>query len=252
MLYTMSFEDHFSKQAREYAQYRPHYPSELFNYLASIAPGHQLAWDCGTGNGQAALELVKHFDRVVATDASSDQSAQAIPHEQIDYRVERAEEVSLENNSVDLVTVAVAVHWFDLEPFYETVRRVAIPNGILAVWTYHLPIVEPTIDQILEHYYRKVLSGYWPERIQYLDQRYQTLPFPFEELKTPGFEMQAEWNLEQIVGFLEGWSATKRYKTERGQDPMDIIWSELNQTWGEPGQQRIIRWPLYMRVGRVK
>lgn len=248
----MSFEDHFSKQAREYAQYRPHYPRELFDYLASIAPGHQLAWDCGTGNGQAALELVKHFDRVFATDASSDQLAQAVPHERIDYRVERAEEVSLENNSVDLVTVAVAIHWFDLEPFYETVRRVAVSSGILTVWTYHLPIIEPTIDQILEHYYRDVLAGYWPERIRYLDQRYQTLPFPFEELNPPEFEMRAEWNLEQIVGFLESWSATKRYKTERGQDPVGVIWSKLNQTWGEHGEKRVIRWPLYLRVGRIK
>lgn len=247
----MSFEDHFSKQAREYAQYRPHYPRELFDYLASISPSHQLAWDCGTGNGQAAQELVRYFNRVVATDASADQLAQAVPHDRIDYRVERAEEVSLENNSVDLVTVAVAVHWFDLEPFYETVRRVAVPNGILAAWTYHLPMIEPAIDRVLAHYYREVLDGYWPERIRYLDQRYQTLPFPFEELNPPDFEMQVEWDLEHIVGFLESWSATKRYRTERGQDPVGIIWSELAKTWGELSQQRIIRWPIYLRVGRI-
>ncbi len=112
-----NFEDHLSQQAHDYARHRPHYPRELFTYLATIAPSHRLAWDCGTGNGQAARALAEHFNRVVATDASSDQLAQAIRHGRIEYRIERAEDVSLEASSVDLVTVAIAVHWFDLAPF---------------------------------------------------------------------------------------------------------------------------------------
>jgi SAM-dependent methyltransferase len=247
-----SFEDYFSEQAREYARYRPQYPSELFVYLASISPGRQLAWDCGTGNGQAARELARHFKRVIATDASSDQIAQALPHERIDYRVERAEEVRLESHSVDLVSVATAVHWFDLEPFYQVVRRVGKPDGILAVWTYHLPVINPAIDQILKHYYADVLAGFWPERFHFLADRYRTLPFPFEELKPPKFEIQANWELGQLVGFLDSWSATRRYQTERGQHPVSIIWQALSGAWGEPGQKRTIRWPLYLRVGRVK
>src|SRR5512142_92857 len=159
-----NFEDHFSSYARDYARYRPQYPPELFAYLASISPGRHLAWDCGTGNGQAAWELAKHFDRVYATDASADQIAQALPHERIEYRVERAENVSLADASVDLVTVAIAVHWFDLELFYQVVRRVARPGGLLAVWMYHVPVIDPAIDPILEHYYTDILTGYWPER----------------------------------------------------------------------------------------
>lgn len=246
-----SFEDHFSKQAREYATYRPQYPGELFVYLASISPGHDLAWDCGTGNGQAARELVKHFKRVVATDASADQIALAQAHERIEYRIERAEYVRLEAHSVDLVTVAIAVHWFDLEPFYQAVRRVAVPNGILAVWTYHLAQIDPSIDPILNHYYSVVLAGYWPEGFHYLDERYQTLPFPFEELKPPEFEIQTKWELGQLTGFLDSWSATRRYQEELGQHPLNIIWQELSEAWGEPDQPRTIRWPLYLRVGRV-
>ncbi len=247
-----SFEDHFSKQAGEYAQYRPQYPGELFVYLASISPSRQLAWDCGTGNGQAARELARHFNRVIATDASSDQIAQAVPHERIDYRVERAEEVSLETGSVDLVTVAIAVHWFDLETFYQAVRRVGRPDGILAVWMYHLPVIDPSIDPILKHYYANVLAGYWPERFHFLAERYQTLPFPFEELKPPEFEIQANWELGQVVGFLDSWSATRRYQKERGQHPVSIIWQGLSEIWGEPGRRRTIRWPLYLRVGRIR
>jgi SAM-dependent methyltransferase len=247
-----SFEDHFSDQARQYAAYRPQYPGELFDYLASISPGRQLAWDCGTGSGQAARELARHFERVVATDASPEQIAQAVTNERVEYRVERAEEVSLEAGSVDLVTVATAVHWFDLEPFYRVVRRVGRSGGILAVWTYHLPLIDPTIDALLKHYYADVLAGYWPERINYLEERYRTLPFPFEELKPPEFEMRADWELDQLAGFLDSWSATQRYQKERGQHPLGVIWQELTEAWGEPGGRRIMRWRIYLRAGRIR
>jgi SAM-dependent methyltransferase len=246
-----AFEDHFSEQAREYAQYRPQYPRGLFDYLVSITPGRHLAWDCGTGNGQAAHELARHFEHVIATDASAEQIAQAAAHERIDYRVARAEEVDLEAGSVDLVTVAMAVHWFDLEPFYQAVRRAAKPGGILAVWMYHLPVIGPEIDKILLHYYGDVLASYWPERFHYLDERYRSLPFPFVELKPPEFEIQVEWELDRLADFLDSWSGTRRYKNERGQHPLNLIWQGLFEAWGEPGKRRSVRWPLYLRVGLV-
>jgi SAM-dependent methyltransferase len=245
------FEDHFSLQAGDYARYRPQYPGELFGYLASIAPRRELAWDCGTGNGQAALGLAEHFDHVMATDASSEQLARAVPHERVEYRVERAEDVDLPLGSVDLVTVAVAVHWFDFDPFYAAVRRVLAPGGVLAVWTYHLPLIDPAIDPILERYYREVLAGYWPPRIEYLEQRYRTLPFPFDELTPPEFEMQADWDLEHLAGFLSSWSATQRYQAEEGEHPLRHVWPELTAAWGEAARPRHVRWPLHFRIGRV-
>ena len=245
------FEDHFSAQAGEYARYRPHYPPELFDYLVSIAPGHHLAWDCGTGNGQAALELARHFERVLATDASAEQVALAAPHERIEYRVEPAEETSLEAGSVDLVTVAIAVHWFDLDRFYPAVRRVLAPRGVLAVWTYHMMEIEPAIDRIVDHYYRDVVGAYWPPRFRHVDQRYRTLPFPFEELIPPEFHMHADWTLENLTGFLSSWSATERYRAERGHHPVGLIWPELSRAWGAPSQVRPVRWPLHLRVGCV-
>lgn len=247
-----TFEDHFSEQAREYAQYRPQYPRELFDYLASIASGRQLAWDCGTGNGQAARELTSRFERVVATDASPEQIAQAPAHERLEYRVARAEEVDLEAGSVDLVTVAMAVHWFDLEPFYQAVRQVVKPNGVLAIWMYHLPVIDPAVDLILTHYYENVLAGYWPERFHYLDEHYRSLPFPFDELKPPEFEIQVEWELDRLAGFLDSWSGTRRYKNEHGRHPLNLIWQGLSEAWGEPDKRRSVRWPLSLRVGQVE
>src|SRR5512145_799814 len=150
---TFNFEDHFSEHSKQYAQYRPRYPNEIYAYLASLTPGHSLAWDCGTGNGQAAVGLADYFDKVHATDASAEQIALAYPHANVEYHVEPAEHVSLRDASADLVTVAVAIHWFNFDEFYREVRRVLKPDGVLAAWTYSLTEISPQIDQLVNRYY---------------------------------------------------------------------------------------------------
>jgi SAM-dependent methyltransferase len=247
-----SFEDHFSKHSEQYAQYRPKYPDEIYTYLASIAPGHSLAWDCGTGNGQAAIGLAKYFDKVHATDASAEQISRAYLHDKVDYRVEPAEHVSLNASSADLVTVAVAIHWFNFDEFYHEVKRVLKPTGILAAWTYYLVEISPEIDQLIYMYYSEILSGYWPERIRYLEEQYKTIPFPFEEIIHPSFVMKANWNLNEFAGFLDSWSATQRYKAQKGHHPLEIIWSKLTAAWGDENETRLIRWPLHFRIGQHK
>jgi len=248
----LNFEDHFSKHSEQYAQYRPQYPDEIYAYLASLAPARSLAWDCGTGNGQAALGLAKHFDKVHATDASAEQISLAYPHHKVDYHVEPAEHVSLDTASVDLVTVAVAIHWFNFDEFYREVKRVLRSDGILAAWTYSFPEISPQIDELVRQYYYEIVGVYWPERIRYLEERYETLPFPFEEIVPPPFVMEIHWNLNQFAGFLDSWSATQRYKAHKGHHPLEIIWPKLLAAWGDENDQRLIRWPLHFRVGRNK
>jgi ubiquinone/menaquinone biosynthesis C-methylase UbiE len=247
-----SFEDHFSTQSAQYALYRPKYPDEIYAYLASITPGHSLAWDCGTGNGQAAIGLAKYFYKVHATDASAEQISLAHAHEKVEYRVEPAEHVSLNDSSVDLVTVAVAIHWFNFDEFYLEVRRVLKSDGVLAAWTYNSIEISPEIDELIRHYYSEIVGEYWPERIRYIEQRYETLPFPFEEIIPPSFAMEINWNLIQLAGFLDSWSATQRYKAQKGQHPLEIIWPELSAAWGDENESRLIRWPLHFRIGRNK
>lgn len=247
---TFRFEDHFSSHSKQYAQYRPQYPDEIYAYLASIAPGHSLAWDCGTGNGQAAIGLAKYFDKVHATDASADQISRAYLHNQVDYRIEPAEHVSLGTSSADLVTVAVAIHWFNFDEFYREVKRVLKPNGILAAWTYSFPEISPEVDQLVRNYYFNVLGEYWPERIHYLEEEYKTLPFPFEEIAPPSFVMKANWDLNQFASFLDSWSATQRYKAQKGQHPLEVIWPQLISAWGGEGEKRLVGWPLHFRIGR--
>jgi len=245
----MKFEDHFSKLAGTYSKYRPNYPSALFEFLASCCREHKQVWDCGTGNGQAAVALAEYFGQVYATDASKEQIVHAKPHPGITYQVEPAEKVSLKTNSTDLVTVAVAVHWFNFENFYNEVKRVLKREGVIAVWGYHLFIITPDIDKILNKYYSEILRGYWPERFHYVDTRYNDLPFPFEELTPPKFEMITEWDLEQVAGFLNSWSGTKNYQQKTGQHPLNEIWKDLSKAWGDEKLKRKINWPLHIRVG---
>ena len=245
-----TFEDHFSGHSEQYAQSRPRYPDEIYAYLASVAPARSLAWDCGTGSGQAAIGLAKHFDKVYATDASAEQISHAYPYENVEYHAEPAEHVSLDDSSVDLVTVAVAIHWFNFDEFYREVKRVLKPQGVLAAWTYNAVEISAEIDALVWQYYRDIVGPYWPERIRYLEQRYETLPFPFEEILPPSFSMEIHWNLGQLAGFLDSWSATQRYKAQKGQHPLALLWEQLSAAWGDETETRLVRWPLHFRIGR--
>jgi len=245
----LSFADHFSELADEYARHRPEYPPRLFAHLASLCPRTDLAWDCGTGNGQAARGLAEHFHRVIATDASAEQIRRAFPHERVDYRVATAEEADLDPGSVDLVAVAIAVHWFDLDRFYAKVRRVLRPAGVLAVWTYHHARIDPEIDALVCRYYEDTLAGFWPPQVRLIEDHYRTLPFPFEELHAPALHMEADWDLHQLAGYLSSWSAVFKYQRHHGRHPLETLWKDLSRAWGPERRKRRVLWPLHMRVG---
>ena len=245
----MAFKDHFSKQAAGYAKFRPRYPQQLFDFLGSIAPSRQLAWDCATGNGQAAIGLASVFDRVIATDASEKQIANAQSHQLIEYRVAPAENSSLGSGTMDLIMVAQALHWFDLDRFYAEAQRVLKLDGILAASAYNLLHVEPAIDEVVNRYYYKVVGPFWPPERK-LVERFADLPFPFHKLDAPKFEMTAQWNLDLLIGYLRTWSSTQRFIAAKGSDPLEQITDDLRSAWGEPRQTRSITWPLIARIGR--
>jgi SAM-dependent methyltransferase len=245
----MNFKDHFSKQAVDYAIFRPGYPHELFDYLGSIAPSRQFAWDCGTGNGQAAVGLALVFDRVIATDASEKQIANAQQHEHVEYRVAPAEDSGIDSGTVDLIMVAQALHWFDLSRFYADAQRVLKPEGVLAASAYNLLHIGPAIDEVVNRYYYEVVGAYWPLERKLVEQ-FDDLPFPFQEIDSPKFEMTASWNLDHLVGYLRTWSSTQRFIAAKGSDPLKQIMDELGAAWGTPEQTRNVVWPLTLRVGR--
>lgn len=246
----MSFSDHFSERAKLYAAYRPLYPRELFEYLAGLAPGHELAWDCATGNGQAAVGLSEFFARVVATDASSSQIACAVPARGVEYAVATAYASGLPDASIDLVTVAQALHWFDLDEFYREARRVLRRGGAIAIWGYGDPVIDDAAaNEIVWRYNRGTLESYWhAERWIVLD-GYKSISFPFEEIAPPVFTLESAWTLAELCGYLRTWSATARYAAEKGNDPVIDVEEQLKGVWGESSLRRSVRWPISLRAG---
>jgi SAM-dependent methyltransferase len=245
----MAFKDHFSTQAGTYARARPGYPAALFDWLAAQAPARRLAWDAGCGNGQAAQALAEYFERVVATDPSAAQLEHAPPHPRIDYREEPAETPSLPAGRVDLITVAQALHWFDLERFHEAANRVLAPGGVIAEWSYALCEVDPGVDRVFMRLYDGVLGAYWPAERRHVETGYADLPFPFRRLEAPTFAMVCRWTLPQYLDYLRSWSASARYRAAHGEDPVSLLAGALAAAWGDPRAAREVRWPLALRVG---
>jgi len=245
----MSFKDHFSTKASLYAKYRPAYPSALFTSLASLAPCLDLAWDCGCGNGQAAVALAEHFARVVATEPSEAQLEAAKQHPRVEYHRSAERAVVIQDGSVDLVTAASAVHWFDRNHFYAEVRRVLRPGGLLAVWSYGLCRIDRSVDRLVDRFYHEVVGPFWPPERRAAESNYRHLEFPFPELPFPTQNLEMEWSLDDFVGYLNTWSAVTRYTQARGHNPTVEFQHDLSCVWGT-GRRRVV-WPLGGRLGRV-
>lgn len=244
----MTFRDHFSDASADYARYRPRYPGALIAWLAAAAPGRAHAVDVATGNGQAATALAGHFDRVSAFDASAAQIAGAEPAAGVRYAVAPAEALPLPDASADCLTVAQALHWFDLPRFYAEARRVLRPGGLLAVWTYNRLTLDPAVDAVIEHLYSGLLGPDWPAERQLVESGYRELPFPCQEVPVPAMAMTADWTVNDLLGYLGTWSATRRYRTRTGQDPLALVDAELRTAFGQG--RRTVHWPLAVRAGR--
>lgn len=247
----MTFHDHFSARAAAYARFRPHYPDALFAWLASIAPGRRLALDCATGNGQAATALARHFDAVLATDASAAQLAHAEPARGVTYRQAPAHESGLAAGSADLVTVAQALHWLDRPAFYAEARRVLASRGVVAVWCYGVMTIAPALDEVVAHFYHDVVGPWWPPERHLAEAGYRDVEFPFAEIAAPPLAMTASMTLDALMGYVGTWSATARYTEARGHSPLPALRDSLAGDWGDPAAARLIRWPLGLRAGLV-
>jgi SAM-dependent methyltransferase len=246
----MTFKDHFSGHARDYASFRPGYPAELFGFVAALPRRRGLAWDCGTGSGQAALHLAGRFDRVIATDASAAQVEHAEAHPRIEYRVAPAEASGLPASSVDLVAVAQAFHWFDFDRFFAEARRVLAPGGAVALWSYNLARITSEVDAWTDHLAHGLVGPWWPPERRWVDEEYRTIPFPFPEVETPVFHLREDWDLHRYLHYVGTWSAVKRCTQATGRDPLAETRAEILAAWGDPETVRTISWPIFLRASQ--
>lgn len=240
----------FSQSSDQYAKHRPQYPDELFAYLSRIVPSHDSAWDCATGNGQAAVSLARYFSRVEATDISAEQIKHHLPHPKVRYSISPAENTPFDDRSFDLITVASAVHWFNQGQFHREVDRVLKPNGVLAVWTYGLFTIAPEIDKVVQDDLMMPIDRFWAEGNRMVMNGYRDLVLPYEEFNAPAFSIHLDWTLEQLCAYLRTWSAVKRFLTVLGNDPVAILASKLIPLWGERESTREVHMPLVVRAGR--
>lgn len=241
----------FSKQAADYAKYRPVYPREIYQFLRSTAPANELAYDVGTGNGQCAVALAEYFKTVMASDLSREQIANATPKDNVTYTVSEAHESMIPSGTVDLITVATAIHWFNFDLFYAECRRLLKDGGILAAWSYGWHECEdPRITDLIQKVGKVILKDYWSPQPKLIWDNYSTIPFPFKEIDHPTFHQSLSWNMDELIGYLTTWSATQKYIADKGEHPVEAVRQELTAAWGTPDRKLQFECPLIMRVGK--
>ena len=248
----MEFKDYFSSQAAEYAKFRPRYPDELFSYLGSITNEHKKAWDCAAGNGQAALSLTDYFDEVIATDASEKQIENAVEHPKIKYMVVHAENSGIESHSVDLITVATAIHWFNLPKFYEEARRTLKPEGTLAIWNYARSNVSEAVDSITDHYIDNIVGSFAAPDFWRGVNSETEIDFPFDRIKTPEFKIRQNWSFRDYANYIMTWSPTQNYIKKNNSNPLELIFYDFKNAWGDENQKKEITWKLTLKAAKIK
>lgn len=243
--------DYFSDNSKGYSQFRPSYPDEMIRLIISHSKNNENALDVATGNGQVAVKLADYFKKVYATDISENQLKQAPQVSTIEYRKMSAEHTDFANRKFDLITVAQAIHWFDFDVFYKEIYRILKPDGLFAVLGYGFFSSNSDSDKILAHLYEGIVGPYWyPER-RYLKEGYQTIPFPLEEIENKKFIQSYTWTFEQLIGYLETWSATANYKkANNNENPIALVYEELKMSW-EKGNKKVA-FPMFLRIGKLK
>ena len=231
----------FSDRSDLYSRIRPQHPREIYDYLAEVTPCNGLAWDCACGNGQVALDLVKHFDRVEATDISREQISQAPSIDGVKFSVVESESTLFDDQIFDLVCVGQALHWFDYDRFWPELDRLLKPGGIFAAWGYNFPSMNPDIDEVLEETLYPVIKPYWSDRNRLLWNHYRDVAIPYRRLDAPHFTFSIEWDLAELLTYIHTWSAVRRCMDALGDSFYTEACERVRKLWGNESKRREIR-----------
>ena len=156
---------------------------------------------------------------------------------------------TLKSASLDLITVAQALHWFADPAFFAEVRRCLRPDGLFCAWCYGLMQINPAVDALIEELHGELLKGYWPAGRASVDAGYRDIQTDFAQIRVPAFAIQLHWSFAQVLGYLRTWSAVRLWQREHGRDPLQIFSSRLSAAWGDTQQQHLVCWPLHFVAG---
>ncbi len=242
----------FSYDPSHYTNYRPQYPKELFEFLSKKSTSPKMVLDCGSGSGQATEGLSRIFEHVIAVDASNELLSKAKKLSNVTYIQSLCEKLPLASNSIDLICVAQAIHWFQLETFYEEVKRILKPGGIIAVFCYNQATISTKVDEIVANIYEQVKSN---ENItierQYVYDAYETLPFPFKKILSPSFKMTVRWNYNQWLEYMKTWPSILEYEKKFNINLVENSKLAIRHAW-ENEDEKEITWSIYLKVGQTE
>jgi hypothetical protein len=243
----------FSRESAKYAAGRPGYPADLFAWVANQSPALDQAWDCATGNGQAAVGLANYFGLVVATDLSAEQIAHRLPHPKVRYCVGRAENSGLRGDRFDAVTVGQALHWLQFERFWSEVARTSRVGALFCAWGYDWLDSTAIVNERLVDPIRSELASLWAPNNRILWNGYQVdeVAFPFPRIDAPQFVLKMTWSPNQLVRYLSTWSAFQRSRSDPA--ATERINRVIASFYGlVPSEAKLpIRMPLKILAGRV-
>lgn len=244
--------DLFSSQADLYAKYRPTAPQELYDHIYSFLHATDIAWDCATGNGQAAIVLADHFKKVVASDISEAQLSKAPRKENIEYVLCPGESTPFAENSFDLVTVSQAYHWLKWDLFKKEVTRVCKPGAVLAIWTYGGHRTEDEkVNKAVQDFYKGITDPYWEPERRFVDEKYESVDFDYDLLPSKNFDAVFHWKREELLGYISTWSALQKFIKANGYSFMPMIEEIVTAQWPENNEVKRVVFPVYLRIGRT-
>ncbi len=234
-----------------YSKSRPSYPAGLAASLAALAPGKGLAVDVGCGNGQLAVLLAPHFDQVIGIDPSQSQLDHAVMADNLSYLARQAEDTGLPDDSADLITVAQAAHWFDLDAFYREARRVSKPGAALALISYGVPYIEDAVNAVFHKGYWQDLHEFWPPERVHVETAYADLYFPFPLIDFPAQDCRRDMTVEQFIDYITTWSAYAAASARGERERFELFFDVLRSAWRGEAIKTVV-WPISVIAGRIQ
>lgn len=240
----------FNQESDKYFLNRPRYPLELYRLTRDNCRKRDTAWDCACGNGQVSIDLIPYFSKIEATDINENQLKNSFNDSRISYSLQNSEVTNFPALYFDAVCVAQALHWLDTEKYFAEVKRVLKPGGLFACWGYSFFHVNEEIDTVIRSRLLERIDPYWSAQNRILHNRYRDIAFPFRKLNLPEIKMAVQWNLNQLLAYLETWSAVKLYREKEQKNIIEELRPLLLQKW-DSNENREISMDFFYYMGII-